>query len=205
MQKDASNFVFDFVVCPIRMLAAQEGCFMSPHCPVKPVSRVPTLLRRHAPQDFDLLGAGVFVRKHGSEGVLACNPVRGCLIIETTVVLPDFLFVFRRREMRKPVKPATRLRLGGRVETAEPRRRKTKRKLSLGPRFSTNRQPLTGFSGRVPALCFLCSLLFISYFIQANSSLSPTLHRASRLLCHPREHYPVVHRLCRRQSARWSE
>ena len=67
MHEDAANFVFDFIVCPIGMLAPQESRFVPAHGPVELMRRIPALRRGHPPKDFDLLGTGLFVGKHCSE------------------------------------------------------------------------------------------------------------------------------------------
>jgi hypothetical protein len=55
------NFAFDFFLGPIGMLAAEKSCLVSAHCPIEPMGGIPTLLWRHAPEDFDLLRARLFV------------------------------------------------------------------------------------------------------------------------------------------------
>src|SRR5216684_640346 len=49
---------------PFRMQAAQVGCFMAPHCPVKLMRGFPALFRGHAPQNRNLLRTGLFVGQH---------------------------------------------------------------------------------------------------------------------------------------------
>jgi hypothetical protein len=43
MHEDAANFVFDFIVCPIGMLAPQESRFVPAHGPVELMRRIPAL------------------------------------------------------------------------------------------------------------------------------------------------------------------
>ncbi|GDY22660.1 hypothetical protein LBMAG56_40070 [Verrucomicrobiota bacterium] len=49
------------------MLAALERRLVATARPVKPAGRPPTLLRRHPPEDGELLGAGLFIGKHGGK------------------------------------------------------------------------------------------------------------------------------------------
>jgi hypothetical protein len=63
--KNLAHFVRNFLFGPIGMLAAQECRFVTPHCPVKPVRRLPTLFRRHAPKYLNLLRTRFFIHQHG--------------------------------------------------------------------------------------------------------------------------------------------
>ena len=47
------------------MLTSQECGLVPPASPVKPVRRPPALLRRHPPEDGELLRAGLFILWHG--------------------------------------------------------------------------------------------------------------------------------------------
>ena len=48
------------------MQAPEKSGFMPAHCPVKPVRRLPPLLRRHPAEHCNLFRAGLFIRQHGS-------------------------------------------------------------------------------------------------------------------------------------------
>jgi hypothetical protein len=50
MKENAADFRLDPFVGPIGMLALKERRFVPTHGPVKPVSRLPPLLGRHASQ-----------------------------------------------------------------------------------------------------------------------------------------------------------
>ena len=65
MAEYAPHFALDLFLGPIRMLVAQECGLVTPYCPIQPVRRLPTLLRRHPLEDGELLGAGLFVGQHG--------------------------------------------------------------------------------------------------------------------------------------------
>jgi hypothetical protein len=65
MGKYSTDFVVNFLFRPIGMEAAQECRLVPPHRPVKPMRRLPALLRRHAPKHFDLLRTCFFIRQHG--------------------------------------------------------------------------------------------------------------------------------------------
>ena len=72
MAEEATDFALDLFLVPIGMLVAQECGLVTPYCPIQPLRRLPTLLRRHPLEDGELLGAGLFVGQHGWNLV---NPV----------------------------------------------------------------------------------------------------------------------------------
>src|SRR5258706_7463805 len=64
MEENVAHLFLEALLRPIRVLAVEEGRFMSAHRPVKSVRGLPALLGRHAPEDFDLLRTGLFVGQH---------------------------------------------------------------------------------------------------------------------------------------------
>lgn len=140
MRENSANLGVHLFRGPFGMMCANCSGFQSARKPIKLLGKLKSTSGGHALKNFDLFRAGLFVGKHRSKSnwrrkqreqtrSLGLNPVRGCLIIETTATLPNFLFVFRRREMRNPVIPTTRLRLCRRVETAEPPPPKNKKEI----------------------------------------------------------------------------
>src|ERR1035438_1162720 len=56
--------VLNLLLRPIRVLAAKKRRLVPAARPVKPMRRPPTLLRGHAPEDRELFGTRLLIRKH---------------------------------------------------------------------------------------------------------------------------------------------